>query len=346
MADVTTESGRTDREDWKRRRSADDRRPRPAADADADEERAQIILITGLTLAVLFVAVVLLLNTVIYTENLATRGTDAGGAEAVDFRDATVDDLAAIMDREHRNESGAGGVSDDFAASAETYAATVAELRARDGAVADVDVAVTETGYFVAQNETASGFRAMRSPGGAADWTVAANATRTRNFRLTVDPASLSGSDPFTIAADGTAVGTGGTWTLTLAAGTGDELDLTVENASGPPVSATFAPGPDGNHTVDVTAGTVNGVPFDALVWAEGVQTGTDPYDLRLENGGSAAGTYALVVDDRDGGASPGRPSRPYVADAVYSAEVEVTYRTPELTYGDVVRLAPGERDA
>ncbi|TKX51915.1 hypothetical protein EXE44_19740, partial [Halorubrum sp. SS7] len=58
--------------------------------------------------------------------------------------------------------------------------------------------------------------------------------------------------------------------------------------------SETFAPRPDGNHTVDFTDGTVNGEPFDALVWAEGVQTGTDPYDVRYENGDEARGTYHL----------------------------------------------------
>ena len=315
---------------------------------DHDEDRAQIILITGLTLAVLFVAVVLLLNTVIYTENLATRGTDAGGAEAIEFRDGAVDDLAGIMYREHRNRTSVSGVADDFVTSAETYAETVATLRARDGVVADVAVTVTETGYFVAQNETDSGFREMTAPDGTtANWTLANNVTRTRNYRLVVSPddlASTPGSG-FTVVADGSTVGTGATWSVSLSDATGDNLTVTVENESAT-VSGTFEPRPDGNHTLDLTGGTVNGEPFDALVWAEGVQNGSAPYDIRYENGDEATGTYHFVVDDRDDGADADRSDRPYVAEAVYSAEVEVTHRTPELTYRDVIRLAPGERDA
>ena len=326
------------------------RRGHEDGDAAPAEDRAQIILITGLTLAVLFVAVVLLLNTVIYTENLATRGADAGGTEAIEFRDDAVDDLAGILHREHRNRSSGAGVVDDFDASAVAYARTVADHRARDGVIADVTVNVStvERGYFVAQNETESGFRNMTAPDGTtANWTVAGGVTRTRNYRLTVDPEELSSSpDPvFTVVADGTAGGTNETWSASLSAASGNNITVTVDNGT-TPESETFEPGSDGNHTVDFTGGTVNGQPFDALVWADGVQTGSDPYDLRYENGTAATGTYHLVVDDRDGGASPDRPSRPYVADAVYGVDVELTHRTPELTYADSVRLAPGERDA
>ena len=326
------------------------KRGRESADANSGEDRAQIILITGLTLAVLFVAVVLLLNTVIYTENLATRGTDAGGAEAIEFRDDAVDDLAGILRREHRNPSG-DDVLDDFDESVKTYSRTLAGLRARDGVIANVSVnrSTVDRGYFVAQNETESGFRNMTAPGGTpANWTVAGGVNRTRNYRMTVDPDGLSNSpDPaFTVVADGTDGGTNETWSASLSAGSGDNLTVTVDDGDGSPASESFEPGPDGNHTVDFTGGTVNGEPFDALVWADGVQTGSDPYDLRYENGTAATGTYHLVVDDRDGGASPDRSSRPYVVDAVYSVDVELTHRTPELTYGDTVRLAPGERDA
>lgn len=323
-------------------------------DAATDHDRAQLILITGLTLAVILVAVVLVLNTVIYTENLATRGVDAGGAEAIDFRDGAVDDLGGILHREHRSRSSATGVVDGFNESAAAYGRTITDLRARDGVIANVtvDPSTAKTGYFIAQNETADGFRNMNSPDGAAtDWTVASNVSQTRNYQLTVEPDSLSDSTgtAFTVVADGTTAGTNETWEASLSRGAGDNLmlEVTVGNRT---ETGRFEPGPDGDHTVDFTAGTVNGKPFDQLVWADGVQTGSepdgsDPYDIRYENGDRADGTYYLVVDDRDGGADPDRSSRPYVADAVYSVEVKIRHRTPELEYADTIRLAPGERD-
>lgn len=316
------------------------------SDAATDEDRAQLILITGLTLAVILVAVVLILNTVIYTENLATRGVDAGGGEAIDFRDGAVEDVAEIMYREHGSTSSDTAV-DDFSASTETYGQTVSELRARDGVVADVDTSVDKRGYFVTQDASVAEGRDMTADTGAADWTVADNATRTRNFRLTVAPDDLSDSTSgaFTVVADGTVPdGTNETWSVTLS-DDGGNLRVTVDN--GTETSDTFSPGPDGNHTIDLTTGTFNGESFDGYyLWAEAVQGGSVPYRLRYENGDAAVGTYRLVVDDRDGGDTPTSPAPPRVTEAVYSAEVEVYHRTPELEYGDVVRVAPGERDA
>ena len=329
----------TTRADWGRRGRDEE--------TASDEDRGQIILITGLTLAVLFVAVVLLLNTVIYTENLATRGVDAGGAEAVEFRDGSVDDLAGILHREHQNAT--GNATDAFLASAERYGRTVGEIRARDGVVADVAVnnSSVVSGSYIAQNETDAGFRDMTAPDGTtADWTVVNGVNRTRNYRLTVDSTSVANdaASAFTVVAEGA----DGNWSVSLSNDTADAIDVTVRNETGA-VSETFSHGPDGNVTIDLTAGTVAGQRFPELVWAEGVQNRSgpyDPYDVRYENGTEARGTYHLVVDERDGTAPLTNTSRPYVVEGVYSVEVEVLHRTPGLTYGDTVRLAPGERDA
>lgn len=345
------------RADW---RSGDTAGDRDETATGRDEDRAQLILITGLTLAVIFVTVVLLLNTVIYTENLATRGVDAGGGEAIEFRDGVVDDLGGIMDREHRTESSADGVTADFEASAAAYANATTDLRARDGVVADITVVGTEPGHFIAQEEVGGSDRDLTAGDGTtADWTVAGNATRARDYRVTVANNSLSASsgDAFTIVAEGAPDGSNATWSVSLwSASDPDEINVTVTNETAS-VTETFAPAADGNHTVDVTGGTVNGEPFDALVWAEGVQNddGTADYDIRYENGDEATGTYHLVVqsddldsgDDDQYGIDPSdRSSQPYVVDAVYSADVEISHRTPELEYGDAIRVAPGERDA
>ena len=311
---------------------------------DRGGDRAQIILITGLTLAVLLVAVVLLLNTVIYTENLATRGADAGGTEAIEFRDGTVADLAGILRREHRNASG-GDVFAEFNASARVYARTVADLRARDGVIADVHVtrSTLKRGHFIAQNETAGGLRDMTAPNGTtANWTVANDTKLTRNYRLTVNSSSLSGSEDgaFAVVADGADED----WSVTLSNDSAGAIDVRVTNAT---VDASKTVSHEGteNVTIDLTAGTVGGERFPELVWAGGVQNGSASYDIRYENGDEATGTYSLVVDG-DGGSRLDGSSRPYVVDGVYSVDVEIRHRTPELTYGDVIRLAPGERDA
>ncbi|GAA0722066.1 hypothetical protein J2744_000184 [Halorubrum trapanicum] len=353
MADVTLPRirgrGRDDA-DADRERGRPGRHGADRDGTDGDEDRAQIILITGLTLAVLFVAVVLLLNTVIYTENLATRGTDAGGAEAIEFRDSAVEDLGGILYREHRN--GSENVTRTFAVSAETYGRTIADFRTRDKTIADVRVnlSTAERGYFIAQNETDGGVRNMTAPDDStANWTLVNDVSRARNYRLTVNSTSLSNDEggAFAVVADGADED----WSVTLSNNSTDAITVRVRNATIDD-SRTFTHGPDGNVTIDLTAGTVGGQRFPKLVWAGGVQNGTDPnesYDITYENGDEARGTYHLVVDDCDGcGADPppARFSGLSVVEGIYSVDVELSHRTPELTYGDVVRIAPGERDA
>ncbi|ELZ44747.1 hypothetical protein C463_07322 [Halorubrum californiense DSM 19288] len=308
--------------------------------AERDEDRAQIILITGLTLAVLFVAVVLLLNTVIYTENLATRGADAGGAEAIEFRDGAVEDLEGIMSREHRNVSD-GNARNGFNASARTYARAVADFRARDGVIADVNVTRLDPGYFVYQNETDAGLRNMTDRNGADGWTVAAGVNRTRDYRLTLNSTSLSDDvdDAFTVVADGP----DGNWSLTVSNGTAGAINVTVNNGSGD-VPRTFSH-TGANVTVDLTAGTVGDERFPHLDWAENVENDGE-YAIRYRNGDRATGTYEFVVEDADESTSTNVSSRPYVVEGVYGVKVEILHRTPELMYRDVVRLAPGESDA
>ena len=64
-------------------------------------ERGQLILLGGLTLAALLVGLAAILNTAIYTENLASRGDDRGTDNALGFRAETemaISDLISEVD--------------------------------------------------------------------------------------------------------------------------------------------------------------------------------------------------------------------------------------------------------
>jgi hypothetical protein len=66
-------------------------------------DRGQLILVTGLTIAVILVMLVLLLNTVIYTENLATRGIDSGSGDAVEYRATVAGSVGELIERENEH---------------------------------------------------------------------------------------------------------------------------------------------------------------------------------------------------------------------------------------------------
>ncbi|MEF8907354.1 MAG: hypothetical protein V5A13_05805, partial [Haloarculaceae archaeon] len=58
----------------------------PSSGTDPDRDRGQIILVTAFALAVAFVALSVVINGAIFTQNLATRGDTAGGGDALQQR--------------------------------------------------------------------------------------------------------------------------------------------------------------------------------------------------------------------------------------------------------------------
>ena len=326
---------------------------------DDRTDRAQLILITGLTLAVLLVAVVLLLNTVIYTENLATRGVDAGGAEAAEFREGTAADVAELLDRTDWLTSDRAAFESDLA----TYAATVRDHRRHDGVVTRIEASTTPGAYVAQDNDSrplVPSEAHLNETNATADeeWTLVENATRTRSYVLnvtvpdsgTIENDTLVESDAFRLTVE-TADGTN-EWEMYVYRVGGNES--TVVRIGEEEYVA------DGRTVrLDLTNGSVDGEPWDALVWADGVEDDASEtgdrtaYDVRYDNGDTVEGSYAFVVDAPDGvaTASPDGPlhdapsDSPHAVSAVYDTRLTLGHHTPDLRFEDRVRVAPGERD-
>jgi hypothetical protein len=111
---------------------------------------------------------------------------------------------------------------------------------------------------------------------------------------------------------------------------------------------------------VDVTEGTIDGTPCDALQrgltdgdgffdgrFAHGVG---DEYNITFENGDRVVGNYSLVTRTTAASTTPHLNSTvglsPYVTDAVYNVSVRFAYETSEVRYVTRIRVAPGEPDA
>lgn len=329
-------------------------------------ERAQLILITGLVLAVILVAVVLLLNTVIYTENLATRGVDAGGGEAVEFREGTVADVEGMLVRADWADSETTPTT--FEEDLDRYAATTAEHRIREGVRASVGLETTD-GSFVAQDverglipsDAYLGIEEEEAEGEtveyADEWTLVEDATRTRSYVLDVrvpdenenrlENESDVDSDAFRLRVEG-----GGTsWDVEIY-WLEDDDDVTVR------IDGEEYDGSGDSVRLDLTTGTIGGLQ-ESFAWADGVEDdasvedGRTEYSIAYRNGDAVIGTYGFVVDTRDGVAtSSDEPlhddpdeGEPYAVDAVYDVHGDVSHHTPDLRYEDRIRVAPGERD-
>ncbi|WP_158057454.1 DUF7261 family protein [Halorussus halophilus] len=312
--------------------------------ARRDGDRGQLILVTGLAVAVTLVAVVLLLNTVIYTQNLASRGTEVGDSEAVGFRSEVAVGVGGLIDAENRvGYETRTKVEDNVTAGVERFDALLSRRYGEKGtiAVVETDSLTTTDGVILRQTNASRGLNSSDASGEQSDWTLATDAQQVRRFRLTVSRENLTDTvdetQGFTVRLDGDS---GDTWRAYVYDDGG--ITVAVKNGTDAAEVACTASGP--KATIDLTAGTLNGTTCPKLQYATGVAS---PHDVAFRNGERATGTYELTLtpDGAQTGnfASADAGDSPWAAPAVYAATFEIHFETPTVTYHATVRVAQGE---
>lgn len=307
-------------------------------------DRGQLILVTALAIAVLLVGLVLLLNTVIYAENLATRGADIGGQDAVEYRQTVITGVGGTIDSENsvgydsstavrENVSSAVGRLDELLAQKHIKRTELVEVS---------NVSLTD-GTVLLQPTDTNGFNSSAASGSMTDWPLASSVESTRGFVMTIDGSDVTGttrSNGFqVIVDDGT-----NQWKLYVY----DDGGLTIDAKNGTETPNTVCTPTGPNVTIDVTGGTVDGEPCPGIVFAKGVAT---PYTISFANGDTAGGTYSLTLKGDPTTHSnvqanfngPQSGLAPRYGYAVYDATVDVRYQTNVIRYTDTVRIAPGE---
>lgn len=338
---------------------ASDRRERggPATPASDRRERGQLILIGGLMLAVTLVSLTLILNSGIYTHNLATRSGSVAD-EGLAIRGGIEDGVGGLVEfavDEHpdnvtRQET---NVTDGLPAVREQ----VGRAAARDSTYAKVTYVGKTDGTQIVQEAD----RNFTNVSHAADWELVDGAGGIRQFRLDVTRVdlvstsfgSVEGSDAFRVRL---ADANGNEWLLFVYEDSG-ATEVATQNV----VSGTkHGPCTDASGTrtdIDVTAGTVAGDRCPALELFDRLPDDLDPaagltvqYNSTAVGGSPTAfGTYELTVDASkmtvdDGDYQSDPPGAfPRAREAIYSVEVEYVYETPDLTYETAITVVPGE---
>lgn len=316
-------------------------------------DRGQLIIVMGLILAVAFVILALLLNTVIFTENLASRGTDLGGRDAVEFQRTVIDGVGGLVDEENDNEHGTHQAAEDNVTEGiEEIDTVLAERNAETGVVADIDEsAITyHDGDLIRQTDASRNFTDLT--GLLADWTMVFNVSETRRFAMTVDRSDLAVANESNAT---TALHvrleanlTTDHWqAFVYENATTGNISLAV-NRTGTGVTEVCSVN-QATATVNLTAGTLAGESCDGLDWADGLSGG---YDITYRNGDEVSGTYNLTVNTsptvatvnpltvNDGTVTT---DSPYHVPAVYSLTVPIYYETADVRYEASIRIARGE---
>ncbi|MFC7251037.1 hypothetical protein ACFQJ5_14470 [Halomicroarcula sp. GCM10025324] len=335
-------------------------------------DRGQIILIAAFALAVTFVALALIVNSAIFTENLASRGETGGSDDALEVRAmaeasvgeaifaANVHNTSTTTTLENGVKAGIGETTDQLELQHVTGGALV-EVRLVPGSPV--------YGSRIVQNESGGRTFEDNDLSGDGEWQVVTRLERdsdqhnaTRAFKMNVSTLPDSG-DAFVVTANGTRGEP--TWEMRLYSASdgdvdaGEDVIVEVTTPSGSESCTHQAEHPYVH--VDVTGGTVAGEPCDALRqgltdvdgffdgrFAHGV--GDERYNITYENGGEVVGNYSLVTRSTGTNPTPNLNTTvglsPYATDAIYSLSVQFTYETSEVQYDTRIRVAPGEPDA
>lgn len=316
----------------------------------AERDRGQLILVTGLLIAVAMVSLVFLLNTAIFTENLASRGADPSSREALEYRATVVDGIGDQLDAENRREHPTNAaVRANVTRGIRRIDNFTARNRALGGAVARINRSSIGlvNGKLIRQTNDSRAF--TNESGDPGPWVLGTDIGNARAFRLTIrdDDDELvvaNTSDAISKGAFNISASGGGTWQAVIYRNwSTSNISVAVDDGGGLTYSCSIA----GNRaTVDLSRGRINGSACPGLAFAEGV---SGEYTIRFHNGGAAAGTYNLTVEhDPVNSDFPGLnddPSAgsPYRVPAVYAVTIELTYQTQTLRYVSSVRVAPGE---
>ena len=318
-------------------------------------DRGQILLLAAFALAVSFVVLALVVNSAIFTENLATREDVAGSHDALDHRyevETNVERLIQGVNNDSELDEG------DLETSIEQMVEEGAGQQASQGRLVSVSYVDSEPGTKIAQDTVRNFTNADDNQG---RWNVTDTTVDTdtvRNFKINVTEPFVDsewGSTPFQLVLNGTDPDEEWVMEIDETSG-GDGIEVTVEHPDYPDEEVCTREDIGEYTIVDVTGATVDDEPCHALgqlhdgtdMW---FGTGVDsPYRIEFDNSWNIEGTYSFIlgtggVDDNEKIVPVNQQDEgPYYDDdAIYSADLSYEFYTSAVGYETDIRVAPGE---
>lgn len=319
---------------------------------DGVGERGQIILIAAFAIAVTFVALALVVNSAIFTENLASRGETSGSDDSLVVRheiDQSVGE--AIGHANTYNTSSESDLEANVTQSVVTIDRSITRQQSANGKIVTIEGPTAFNHGTRIRDNVSGGGSDFTGGSGAADWRVADGVEETRAFKLNIsDPADGASdnfggteSDEFQINISSTS--TNDEWRVNITNETGT-FTVGIREPNGDEGICQVAGSPDYVH-VDLTRGLVDDEPCPDLNFGAGID---GSYDIIYNNSDQVVGNYSVVVG-KDGHTNIDLVSlsslvdgtNPYTTEAIYSANVTYRYDGPALTYNTSIRVAPGE---
>lgn len=314
-------------------------------------ERAQLLLVAGFVLAVTFVALALILNSAIFTENLATRGESVGGSGPIEVQDEVGDGVGELLEyvNAHNNTAREYPVS-NLSSALDRYSNFSGRHYGDSGELVVTDYHDVTNGTRIIHSDRTASFTNRT---GYADWTPVESSNQIRAFGFNVSRTDLpdvsqcpSSSSCFRANVTNAASPTS-EWGVALSQ---NSTHIIVQSYTDSGLLGSCSVEAE-TANVNVSSARVGNRTCQSLRFAQGVSS---PYNLTFENGNVISGRYSLVASNESivtletgaGGVfdPPDSSTSPRATYAVYSVDVDVLYITDRTEFESILRVAPGER--
>lgn len=307
--------------------------------------RGQLLLIGGLGIAMTLVVLAVVLNTVIFTQNLATReAVDSRGP--IEFTNAADGGIGgAVSEANYWNTSSYADLDAEVAKAVSTWAGNATRFGASKGLVTYVELRSTTHGSRLFQSEA----RAWTNDTGETAWTMADNVSGTRRFHANLSQADLAQTDSTDLGASSAfrinVTDGSGNWSLYVYEPTTGGLNSVNVTAVTPGGSMSTCQATDAYANVDITEATLDGSDC-GFTFAEGVPA---PYQISVENGANAVGRYSVIVDQEQADFSTSLNAsyndtvseNPRAVPAIYSVDLHVETERADVEYARNLTVAP-----
>ena len=318
---------------------------------DQDHDRGQLFLVGALALAVTFVVLALVMNGVIYTENVSARDLATSTAPAIEYENEAKSVAATLVATERGD--GYDELEATVAGGLAAWSNTTQPFGAVEGRLAGVENTTGSNGTALAQDESDRNFTSVND---TESWTLADD-VKTRDAWINATPEVTEDdiqSEDFADLTDDD-----GPFHLNVSDGGGQDVTVFVYEDNSEACVAVFdgvtyndsSCVPGENIYVDLVDGTYGENSIDQSdehEWLQVLERAGPDHTLEFGNADASDGTYQFVVDAEDDdvesnnfGTDP--DAEPYAERVLYATEFQVRYRTQNVRYEATVRVAPGE---
>lgn len=307
------------------------------ADLSRGSRRGQILLITAFVLAVLFVGLALVMNTVIYSENLATRADSTTSQPILHANSMETGTEAVIRYVNEHNTSQSATYSELRTALADGFdnvSRVTGRHSLRDGQVTNDRLGTDVDGTWIRQTDES---RAFTDAGNAKTWTAVSGASGARTLQIFVNtPTEPNGSSAFRMEAEDSSPET---WVLQI----GDD-EVWMRDSTGTTETCTPPGAPSANgFWVNVSAGTVGGSACDGLHFGDHL----DPIQrVEIADGGNITGSYRWIANATESTVDTGQyddTTGPFLEKGIYGTWIEIDFERESLVFRADRRVVPGE---